>query len=117
MIKSPKCKCGEINPENMMNKGKDRISLTLCKKCHNENTIYRGKTNKQKYIEYKGGKCEKCGYNSCNEALEFHHIEPLEKDLTFKSLRYWGLEKAKKELDKCMLLCSNCHREKHANIW
>lgn len=101
----------------MMNKGKGRISLTLCKFCHNKNTIERGHNNKQKYILYKGGKCEHCGYGRCTDALEFHHLDPLKKDPGFKSMRYWGLEKAKKELDKCLLLCSICHREKHAGFW
>jgi 5-methylcytosine-specific restriction endonuclease McrA len=112
-----RCKCGETNPNKMMNKGKGRISLSLCKECHNKNTIERGRTNKEIYIKYKGGKCERCNYNLCYEALDFHHIDPLEKDPNFSSIRYWGLEKAKNELDKCMLLCSRCHREKHAGIW
>ena len=100
----------------MMNKGGGRKCLTLCKSCHNINTISRGRANKQTYIDYKGGKCEGCGYNTCQDALEFHHIDPSHKDPTFKSMRYWGLEKAKQELAKCKLVCSNCHREVHAGI-
>jgi hypothetical protein len=111
------CECGESDPKKMMNKGQGRICLTLCKNCHNKQTIERGKRNKQSYLDYKGGKCEKCGYNLCTEAMEFHHKNPSEKDPTFKSMRYWGLEKAKIELDKCLLLCCRCHREKHAGIW
>lgn len=101
----------------MMNRGHGRRALCLCKKCHNKNTKERGKRNKQKYVDYKGGKCERCGYNRCLNALDFHHINPKEKDPTFENFRYWGIEKAKEELDKCMLLCSNCHREKHDDIW
>lgn len=114
-----KCACGELNPENMMNKGGGRKCLSLCKACHNRNTIERGRKNRAKYAEYKGGKCERpgCGYNRCLDALEFHHIDPKEKDPTFRSFRYWGLEKAKIELDKCLLLCAVCHREKHAGLW
>lgn len=37
---------------------------------------------KHKLVEYKGGKCEKCGYNKCEGALHFHHINPDEKDFT-----------------------------------
>lgn len=112
-----KCSCGETNPNMMMNKGKGRKALTLCKTCHNKNTIERGQKNKQTYIDYKGGKCEKCGYSACQEALDFHHIDSNKKDPNFTSIRYWGLEKAKEELDRCMLLCCRCHREKHAGVW
>lgn len=67
--------------------------------------------------EYKGGKCMICGYNRCLEALDFHHRDPREKDfgLSDKGItRSW--EKTKKEVDKCVLICANCHREIHAGI-
>jgi DNA-binding CsgD family transcriptional regulator len=68
---------------------------------------------KEKAVEYKGGRCEKCGYNKCIIALEFHHMNPLEKDFNIgkNSMLAWG--KVKKELDKCILVCANCHREIH----
>jgi 5-methylcytosine-specific restriction endonuclease McrA len=34
-------------------------------------------------IEYKGGKCERCSYDRCKDALEFHHINPIQKDFIF----------------------------------
>ena len=105
--------CGECDPQKMMSKGQGRKSLSLCKECHNGNTLSRGRQNKVIYVNYLGGKCQKCNYNKCFDALEFHHKTPKEKDPLFKSIRYWGLEKAKTELDKCILLCSNCHREEH----
>ena len=108
------CKqCGESNEESMMNKGQGRKSLSLCKKCHAINNAERGHRNRLEYIAYKGGRCEICGYDKCSAALDFHHKDPNEKDPTFDNIRYWGLEKAKKELDKCLLVCSNCHRELH----
>lgn len=67
---------------------------------------------KQRAIEYKGGKCERCGYDKCPAALDFHHLDPLEKDFSLgKSLR--SFESVKAEIDKCVLVCSNCHREIH----
>jgi len=64
-------------------------------------------------IEYKGGKCVACGYSKCSAALDFHHINPEEKE----GLRQdWCFEKNKSELDKCVLLCANCHRELHAGV-
>lgn len=68
---------------------------------------------KQKAVDYKGGRCVSCGYNNCLSALEFHHINPGEKEL-YNS--HWTFERNKKELDKCILLCANCHREKHAEM-
>jgi len=67
---------------------------------------------KRKLVEYKGGKCELCGYNKCIEALEFHHKDPTKKDFTI-SLNLYGFEQTKKEVDKCIMVCSNCHREVH----
>jgi len=68
---------------------------------------------KRKAIEHKGGKCEECGYNKCADAMDFHHIDPTEKDFQIGgSTRSW--EKVVTELDKCKLLCANCHRELHS---
>jgi len=58
-----------------------------------------------------------CGYNKCLEALEFHHRNPSEKEFNVSSKghsRSW--ERVKKEIEKCDLLCANCHREIHAEI-
>lgn len=78
---------------------------------------WRHKT-KQRIIDSMGGKCQCCGYNKCNNALELHHIDPHEKELSFGAIRgspkSW--EKIIIELRKCILLCSNCHRELHDNI-
>lgn len=62
-----------------------------------------------------GGKCQICGYNKCNSALEFHHINPEEKDITLsRSIYSW--EKTKQELKKCICVCANCHREIHEGL-
>lgn len=70
---------------------------------------------KIKALEYKGGSCQSCGYAKCNRALEFHHLNPKTKSfgISFKGYtRSWKTVKA--ELDKCILVCSNCHQEIHA---
>jgi 5-methylcytosine-specific restriction endonuclease McrA len=67
--------------------------------------------------QYKGGECIICGYKQCQDALEFHHLNPKGKDFGLSSrglTRSW--EKIKKEIDKCILICSNCHREVHAGV-
>jgi len=71
---------------------------------------------KLKAIEYKGGKCEVCGYNKCHDALEFHHLDPDEKDFGIGCGNTYSWERTKSELDKCIMLCANCHREEHFRI-
>ena len=68
-------------------------------------------------IEYKGEKCEICGYNRCKEALDFHHLIPEEKEfkISDRNLPTSDWPRIKKELDKCILVCANCHREIHNN--
>ena len=71
------------------------------------------RTLKEKLVEYKGGKCEICGYDKCITALEFHHIDPNKKEFGIGCNNVLSFEKCKKEVDKCMLVCANCHRELH----
>jgi hypothetical protein len=62
--------------------------------------------------EYKGGKCQICGYDKCFRALELHHLDPTQKEFNISHrghCRSW--ERVKKEINKCVLLCANCHRE------
>ena len=68
-------------------------------------------------IKEKGGKCQKCGYNKCEDALCFHHRDPNMKDfnLSIKS-GSCNWEKYKKEAEKCDLLCANCHIEEHQRL-
>lgn len=71
---------------------------------------------KELAVEYLGGKCTICGYNRCIWALDFHHRNPEEKKFTIGKYYSRSWEKLKKELDKCDLVCANCHREIHFNI-
>ena len=88
-----------------------------CVKCRSEAVQKRRDKTKQILIEYKGGKCEICGYNRCISALEFHHLDPNEKDFGIASKGYTrDIETNKKEVDKCILVCANCHREIHNKI-
>jgi hypothetical protein len=72
----------------------------------------RRKSLRDQAIEYKGGKCNICGYNRCASAFDFHHLDPQEKDFTI-SAHMTSWDRIKKEIDKCVLLCANCHREVH----
>lgn len=98
-------------------KRKGMADREQCCKCQTEAVARRRSLIKDKAIVYKGGKCECCGYAHCVQALEFHHTDPNEKEfgIGYKGeTRSW--ERTKQELDKCRLVCANCHREIHAGI-
>ena len=72
---------------------------------------------KQRAVEYKGGCCIKCEYNSCLDALTFHHVDPDEKDFNISGAHSRAWEVIRAELDKCVLLCIRCHIELEAGMW
>lgn len=76
---------------------------------------YRGLSRKLEIIKERGGKCEICGYDKNIAALEFHHIDKENKlfNIDVRKFSNYTLETLRNELNKCMLLCSNCHREIH----
>ena len=89
----------------------------ICKACSSKVTIARQKQQKLKWLTYKGGKCEVCGYDKSVRALHFHHKNPHEKDFTLGKYRSRSWLIVKAELDKCSLLCANCHAEIHDKIF
>ena len=85
-----------------------------CKKCMVEYDRNKRHRIKEKLVEYKGGKCEICGYDRCLNALDFHHKNKQEKSFALNSANFnRSFEELKREADKCILVCSNCHREIH----
>ena len=106
----PICKvCGETEPDKFYGKMK-----TTCRNCHGKHMEAERVDRRQQAIDYKGGKCQKCGYDNYRGALEFHHMDPSQKDPT--GLKAFSLKRLFAEVDKCMLLCANCHRETHAGL-
>lgn len=86
---------------------------SYCKKCRIEYTNLRRRETKRLAVEYLGGKCVDCGLVDLQEVYDFHHADPTQKDFTIgKSVKIF--ERIKTELDKCVLLCSNCHRKRHS---
>jgi len=84
------------------------------RKQHQESMNQKHREIKKYLVEYKGGKCEKCGYNKCIDALQFHHPDK-NKEFGIAGT-FHALDEYKKEVDKCQLLCSNCHVEEHARL-
>jgi len=88
-----------------------------CKRCRAERVSQRRRTIKRKLVEEAGGKCLICGYDRCQQVLQFHHLDPSTKEfhLAFKGVTR-SLAKSRAEARKCVLLCANCHGEVEAGI-
>ena len=72
---------------------------------------------KEMAVAMKGGKCEVCGYHRTVWALDFHHRDPATKSFALSHKGYtrsWDV--VRKEIEKCILVCANCHREIEAGI-
>lgn len=127
-----KCaRCNENKPLSSFYKNKHTKNgySVYCKECnkiicqiyHNTNKKEVAKRVKNKHMEikqqlvdYKGGKCSFCGYNKCLASLTFHHCKGKKKfNLSADSFCKYTLDELKKEADKCILVCFNCHMEIH----
>ena len=112
----PRCKTEKLKTE-FYNRRNGKGNSVYCKSCSNTQTVERQKRFKQQCVDWKGGKCVGCGYNKCNNALDFHHLGQDKKEFSIAHARLTSFnENIKRELDKCILVCSNCHREIHAGV-
>jgi len=112
----PKCKKDRVITDFFKRRGK-LFSSSYCRECLQSRTLERMLKFKKDCVEYKGGKCILCGYDKYNGALEFHHIDPHMKSFNISSVRSWSFDDiVRHELDMCVLLCANCHREVEAGI-
>ena len=87
-----------------------------CRKCTSDQTVERTRLIKERSITYKGGRCLFCGYDRCVAALEFHHLDSAQKDFSISTCKFADFKRIMVELDKCILVCLNCHREIHAGL-
>lgn len=100
------------NQDEFYKRGKKYMSH--CKTCYQRKYTEKSRENKRLSVNYLGGKCSKCGYSKCLAALDFHHLISDSKEYNISQLmKSSSFDKIKTELDKCALLCSNCHREEH----
>ena len=101
---------------------------TRCRDCHNKYSATRQRMRrpkatayskkykrerKAKCVEYLGGTCIKCGYSHV-AGLTFHHRDRTTKKHEIGAILDWKWETILAELDKCNLVCWNCHMEIHA---
>lgn len=90
------------------------VIQNICKTCSGKQQSIRKYNLKKFCVDYKGGQCCRCGYNQNLAALQFHHLDPTKKDFNFATYAKFKFnEEIKSELDKCILLCANCHHEEH----
>lgn len=122
-------KCKEDLPVSCFNKKKDNLQ-TFCIECNKKylrqhyldnkaSYIAKARTNtrkyKNQYQDYKAQlQCQRCSEDSPS-CLDFHHVDPDQKDYAIsKAIRTKTLKAIQEELNKCAVLCSNCHRKYHA---
>jgi len=103
--------------------------MKICKLCHNKFKDYQNKNRtrcgscntkirrfrtKAAAIKYLGGKCQKCGWNGNQAALQFHHKDSKTKDFNIGNVANKSWDSIKAEIGRCVLLCANCHTVKHS---
>lgn len=114
--KCRKCKGEFAASEFPTNSTQRGYKNSYCKTCHVEIIRTSRQRFKDQCIDYKGGRCERCGYDRCRDAFDFHHVDSLTKEFELSRHKRSQIdERVKAELDKCMLPCANRHREAHAS--
>lgn len=66
--------------------------------------------------EIHGDCCTNCGYDKLFSALDLHHLDPDQKEYQVSAMKGYPISRVRDEIKKCVLLCSNCHRELHAGL-
>jgi uncharacterized OB-fold protein len=110
--------CGRCNQSKPLSefyrKPRESGGVTVyCKTCFNTYTTERFRRRKKQAVAYLGGRCIDCGGVFPYHVYDFHHLDPTRKDVQFTVLRRRSWEAITQELDKCVLLCANCHRIRH----
>ena len=99
----PRCKdCNREFTRNQSNRNRESIS---------KNAKARKSARKSECISYLGGKCYRCAYKKSTHALTFHHKSRAEKDGDISSMLDYSWLRLRRELDRCVLVCFNCHME------
>lgn len=105
------CICRDCGKKYIYNRNSH--GLTICGSCRVNKRRF---ANKIRAVEYLGGCCSKCGYDENVVALDFHHVDRSTKEFTISGMHCLSWKRIKAELDKCVLLCANCHRVEEFSI-
>lgn len=135
MIKTKYCyNCKKEKPLTEWNKNKSKKDglATECRSCNNARTrewyarpgnadkhkalLYKRRlANKQRLMAHYGNKCCDCGGSFPECVYDFHHLDPSQKDTSFGKINTNSWARIEKEIiGKCVMLCANCHRIRHA---
>lgn len=121
-----KCtECKTEKPENEFNSNgytyltngtKTKSYKSKCKSCLGAYQKRAFHKKVEEILAEQGDKyaCVLCGYDKHTAALEFHHLDPGEKDIMVSRMTTYSKDKIRAELEKCVVLCSNCHRIEHS---
>ena len=101
--------CDDADPDSFY-KG----SQYYCKACWNKRTFQSARDKLDQLIRERGGRCEQCGYDRYYGALQWHHLDPTQKEFGISGRRGSPIAELRAEVSKCQLLCANCHAEAHA---
>jgi hypothetical protein len=95
----------------------DKRGTYRCVQCSQERVAERRRRVKRILVEEAGGRCVECGYGECRAALQFHHLDPRTKRFALSHEGVTrGIDRAREEARKCVLLCANCHAEVEAGV-
>lgn len=107
-------KCLKPTQKNLFYRYPNNVPHQWCKACTSRTAVESQRRFKIGCIEYKGGLCVDCGKMPHPAAMDFHHLDPKEKDFKISSACVYPLtQEVKTELDKCVLVCKNCHAMRH----
>jgi predicted transcriptional regulator len=114
-------KCNKVKPSSdfyLRKTTKDELATTSwCKMCNSKSVVSTQKKSKSILVALKGGSCQVCSFDEYEGALEFHHIDPATKDDKLSKLTRSKLSKEIiDEINKCVLVCSVCHKMIHAGL-
>jgi hypothetical protein len=107
--------CDKHGVERTLESSEKRLR---CKKCTAERTTNLRRQLKNDLVRHLGGECKICGYNACTWVMHFHHRDAASKEYVVARLIMDRKRKlAFEEVEKCDLLCANCHGEEEARKW
>lgn len=135
-VKTRVCSECSVEKEVVLFSKDHGIPKSICRKCNNGRNKKRYDERKEQYkpsrkeyyqniqlkkMEYCGKKCMRCGYDKSLRAINFHHLNQKQKTNgkdVFGNWRY-GFERFKRKVDSCdfIMLCANCHAERHDNLF